>query len=328
MPEILAPSRSSIARAAQSLRAGSLVAFPTETVYGLGANALDDMAVARIFEAKGRPQFNPLIIHAGDAREAFGYVEADDIARELAECLWPGPMTLILPKREGCGISELASAGLATLAVRVPRHEVAQELLRAAGVPIAAPSANRSGSISPTTPQHVQESLGDRIGIILAGGPCEVGLESTVIDLSDGSPVILRPGAVTAEDIEKAAGVRASYDFGESERPRSPGQLLRHYAPGASLRLDAVDVEDGEALLAFGSLKFMGIRSGGFAKDLPEGMLLNLSEKGDLTEAAANLFSMLRKLDASGAGRIAVMPIPDKGLGIAINDRLRRAASS
>ncbi len=326
MAEILTPSRQSVIRSSDALQQGQLVAFPTETVYGLGANARDDKAVARIFDAKGRPRFNPLIIHTYSAESAFLYVQANDVAVELAEYFWPGPLTMILPRRKDCSVSELASAGLSTLAVRVPRHELAQELLRMTGLPIAAPSANRSGSISPTTPQHVAESLGDRIGMILAGGACDVGLESTVIDLTSGTPLILRPGAITAEEIERSTGLKAYYDFGETDKPRSPGQLLRHYAPGAKLRLNAVDIEEDEALLAFGSLKFMGSKGGGFARDLPEERLLNLSETGDLIEAAANLFRMMRMLDMKN-DRIAVMPVPEQGLGIAINDRLRRAAS-
>lgn len=306
---------------------GGLVAFPTETVYGLGANALDDKAVARIFEAKGRPQFNPLIVHFAKKEKAFSHVEANDLAQELAESFWPGPLTMIMHRRNKCAISELASAGLPTLAVRVPEHDLARELLEEANIPVAAPSANRSGNISPTSPQHVAESLGDRIEMILAGGSCQIGLESTVIDLSSEKPVILRPGAITAEDIERVTGQTIEYDMGNHEKPRSPGQLLRHYAPNASLRLNAVEIEPEEALLAFGSLKFMGIRGGGSARDLSEDKLQNLSETGDLVEAAANLFNMLRTLDKQNE-RIAVMPIPEHGLGMAINDRLTRAANN
>jgi L-threonylcarbamoyladenylate synthase len=232
---------------------------------------------------------------------------------------------MILPKREDGGVSDLVSAGLPTIAIRMPNHPVALALIEKTGVPIAAPSANASGEPSATTPRHVMDSLGDNAPFILADGPCSVGLESTVLDLSGEAPVIVRPGAITAEDLKEYLGT-VPYDLGSHDKPRSPGQLLKHYAPNLQVRLNAVEVESGEALLAFGPLKFMGIRGGGFARDLPEKRLRNLSERGDLHEAAANLFRMLRELDASGATRIAVMNIPDKGLGIAINDRLKRAA--
>ena len=327
MARLIAPTDESIAAAAQQLRAGELVVFPTETVYGLGANALDGVAVARIFAAKGRPSFNPVIVHAADAGAALALVRADDRARMLADQFWPGPLTMILPRRDDCAVSDLCAAGLPTLAVRVPAHPVAQALLKAAGVPLAAPSANRSGSISPTTPQHVAESLGDAVDMILSGGACRVGLESTVLDLTGPDAVVLRPGAVTAEDIAACIGARVTIDHGDHDAPKSPGQLLRHYAPSIPVRLDAVDVGPGEALLGFGSLKFMGVRGGGFAKDLPDHALRNLSETGDLYEAAANLFRMMRELDYPANKGIAVMNIPDTGLGVAIRDRLRRAAA-
>lgn len=328
MARLIAPTAQSLAEAAHALRAGELVVFPTETVYGLGANARDGVAVAKIFAAKGRPSFNPVIVHAADAEAALALVTADKRARMLADQFWPGPLTMILPRRADCGISDLCAAGLPTLAVRVPAHPVAQALLRACGLPLAAPSANRSGSISPTTPQHVADSLGDAVDMILAGGACRVGLESTVLDLTGPDAVILRPGAVTAEDIESCLGAPVSVDHGDHDAPKSPGQLLRHYAPSVPVRLDAVDVAPGEALLAFGSLKFMGVRGGGFAKDLPDHALRNLSETGDLYEAAANLFRMLRELDTpANAAGIAVMNIPGTGLGVAIRDRLRRAAA-
>ncbi len=322
-------SDSAIAEAAAILRDGGLVAFPTETVYGLGANALDGIAVAKIFAAKGRPQFNPLIVHTHDVESLEHLVELNDDARLLAARFWPGPLTMILPRRDGGGVSDLCSAGLPTLAVRVPSHPVAQKLLSVAGVPLAAPSANKSGSLSPTAPMHVLQSLGDAVQMILAAGHTQFGLESTVVDLSGAVPVVLRPGAITAEEIGEVLDMPVGYDFGDHGNDvKSPGQLLKHYAPNIPVRLNAVDVEPGEALLAFGSLKFMGLRGGGFAKDLPATALKNLSDEGDLYQAAANLFRMLRDLDRPEHSRIAVMNIPDQGVGIAINDRLKRAAAS
>lgn len=322
-------SDSAIAEAAAILRDGGLVAFPTETVYGLGANALDGIAVAKIFAAKGRPQFNPLIVHTHDVESLERLVELNDDARLLAARFWPGPLTMILPRRDGGGVSDLCSAGLPTLAVRVPSHPVAQKLLSVAGVPVAAPSANKSGSLSPTAPMHVLQSLGDAVQMILAAGHTQFGLESTVVDLSGAVPVVLRPGAITAEEIGEVLDMPVGYDFGDHGRDvKSPGQLLKHYAPNIPVRLNAVDVEPGEALLAFGSLKFMGLRGGGFAKDLPATALKNLSDEGDLYQAASNLFRMLRDLDRPEHSRIAVMNIPDQGVGIAINDRLKRAAAS
>lgn len=325
MSRIVVANDQSIAEAAELLKAGALVVLPTETVYGLGANALDGRAVARIFEAKNRPQFNPLIIHVKDVEAAAGFVVMDERAKKIAEVFWPGPLTLILPRQEGSAISDLVSAGLDTLAVRIPSHKVMRQVMIQAGVPIAAPSANASGEPSATTPKHVAESLGDRIDFILAAGACEVGLESTVLDLSGDVPVILRPGAITPEDLQPYLGI-VDIDFGTHEKPKSPGQLLKHYAPSIPVRLNAVDVKKGEALLAFGSIKFMGVEGGGFAKDLPEERLKNLSEDGDLHEAASHLFMMLRELDQPEHKAIAVMNIPNTGLGVAINDRLKRAA--
>ena len=325
MTIIKTPSPQSIEEAAGIIRSGGIVAFPTETVYGLGANALDGVAVAGIFAAKNRPAINPVIVHVANRHDAEKYVECDARAKGLMAAFWPGPLTLILPKKKDSGISDLVSAGLDTVAIRMPSHPVALSLLEKTGLPIAAPSANASGEPSATTPRHVQESLGERVPFILAGGACIVGLESTVLDLSCDTPVIVRPGAVTAEDLESYLG-KVDYDFGTHEKPTSPGQLLKHYAPSIPVRLNAVDVRDGEALLAFGSTKFMGLKSGGFAKDLPEDKFRNLSDRTDLHEAAANLFTMLRDLDHAGNTAIAVMNIPDKGLGIAINDRLKRAA--
>lgn len=329
MVSVKEASEAAIIEAAGLIRSGGLVAFPTETVYGLGANALDGVAVAKIFAAKGRPQINPLIVHAPDVDSLQPYVVFNDDALMLAARFWPGPLAMILPRRIDGGISDLCSAGLPTLAVRVPSHPVAQKLLTQAGVPVAAPSANQSGALSPTAPMHVLNSLGDKVQMILAAGHTQFGLESTVVDLSGDNPVVLRPGAITADDIGAVLNRNVGYDFGEhQDQVKSPGQLLKHYAPTIPLRLNAVDVEPGEALLGFGSLKFMGLRAGGFAKDLPEQSLRNLSEEGDLYQAAANLFRMLRDLDRPDHQRIAVMSIPDQGIGIAINDRLRRAASS
>ena len=324
---IKSANKDTIKEAAILLHAGGLVAMPTETVYGLAANAFNGQAVARIFEAKGRPSFNPLIVHVLDLDAARELVEIDERAEMVADHFWPGPLTLILPRKEGSEISELVSAGLPTLAVRAPRHKVTQELLRISGVPLAAPSANRSGSLSPTAPIHVADSLGENVDFILAAGPSEVGLESTVLDLSGKRAVILRPGAVTPEELSEILGEEVLIETEETDKPKSPGLTLKHYAPETPLRLNAVDVEEGEALLGFGSLKFMGIKSGGAASKLPDDSLRNLSEDGDLHEAAANLFAMLKELDKKEHTAIAVMAIPDEGLGIAINDRLKRAAS-
>lgn len=301
-----------IERAAQLIRAGRLVAFPTETVYGLGADATNDRAVAAIFAAKGRPAFNPLIAHVLDAAEARRHVVWNDTAERLAASFWPGPLTLVLPRIEGCRLSLLASAGLDTAAVRAPSHPIARDLIAASGVPIAAPSANRSGAISPTRPEHVVESLGDAVDLVIDGGPCDVGLESTVLDLTTSKPTLLRPGGVTREAIEKVIGaIAAGPAIGVAGKLHSPGQLESHYAPRAAVRLNATTAEPDETLLGFGQVTGA----------------LNLSPRSDLVEAAANLFTMLRQLDASGASAIAVATIPEEGLGIAINDRLRRAAA-
>jgi len=311
---LLAPTAENIAAAAAALRAGKLVAFPTETVYGLGADATDDRAVAAIFAAKDRPGFNPLIVHLADLAAAEALVALDERARILATHFWPGPLTLVLPRREGCPISLLASAGLDTLAIRLPRHPVAARLLQAFGGPIAAPSANPSGRLSPTTAAHVAEGLGDRVALVLDDGPTVIGLESTVVDLSRAEARLLRPGGLTAEEIEAVIGPLAAAEAVAA--PRSPGMLESHYAPSLPLRLEAVAAEADEALLAFGPRV-----PGGAHKTL------NLSPAGDLTQAAANLFAHLRRLDASGARGIAVMTVPEEGLGRAINDRLRRAAA-
>jgi L-threonylcarbamoyladenylate synthase len=301
-----------ISRAAELLKAGRLVAFPTETVYGLGGDATSERAVAEIFAAKGRPRFNPLIVHVPGLAEAETLAIFNDVARRLVAQFWPGPLTLVLPRRGDSGLSLLASAGLDTVAIRAPAHEVAQALLRETGRPIAAPSANRSGRVSPTEAIHVAEELGDRVGLILDGGRTLVGLESTVLDLSGKTPALLRPGGVTSEQLTELLGPMAAPDAGQS---KSPGMLASHYAPSLPLRLEAVSAQPGEALLAFGPEA-----PPGFAE------VLWLSRTGDLTQAAANLFAMLRRLDGPLFTGIAVMPIPEQGLGRAINDRLRRAA--
>ncbi|HEY2032079.1 MAG TPA: L-threonylcarbamoyladenylate synthase [Rhizomicrobium sp.] len=311
LPNLRTADAAAIARAGEIIRAGGLVAFPTETVYGLGADATNDRAVASIFAAKGRPQFNPLIVHIPDIAAAEAIVEFSPLARKLAEAFWPGALTLVLLRKQ-TKLSLLVSAGLDTVAVRAPSGSVAQKLLRAAGIPIAAPSANVSGRISPTLAAHVAEEFGESVDLILDDGAAALGLESTVIGFDDGKPVLLRLGAIAREDIEKIAGPLAM----PGAKISSPGQLINHYAPRAALRLNAREVKPGEALLAFGA-------------PVPEGARVtsNLSATGDVKEAAANLFAMLRELDASGADAIAVMPIPEKGLGEAINDRLRRAAA-
>ena len=304
-----------IRRAAQALVRGDIVAFPTETVYGLGANALDPRAVAKVFAAKDRPRFNPLIVHVPNLAEATEHALVNDLGRRLADAFWPGPLTLVLKKRSTCGIADLVSAGLDTIALRVPAHPVAQELLAKASVPIAAPSANRSGQISPTTAQHVEAELGSLPAVILDGGPCPLGIESTVVSVAGRDPILLRTGAIPREAIERVLGTPLA-DAKAADRERSPGQLSSHYAPNTPLRLDATTVGPDEALLAFGGNVPAGAR-----------VTLNLSESGNLEEAAAKLFAALRDLDQAGASAIAVMPIPCEGLGEAINDRLRRGAN-
>ncbi len=305
-----------ITEAAAILRAGGLVAFPTETVYGLGADATNDEAVASIFAAKERPSFNPLIVHVADAAAAAALVAFTPEARTLAATFWPGALTLVLPRRADSGISLLCSAGLDSLGVRAPAHPVAQRLLAACGRPLAAPSANRSGRVSPTTADHVAQSLGRRVPLILDGGPCTLGLESTVLDLTGSRPLLLRPGGITEAKIEAVVGPLAIADGSAPERPRSPGQLESHYAPSRPLRLEATTVDPHEALLAFGPSAPAGAAA-----------TVNLSPRGDLTEAAARLFAALHELDRPELEAIAVMPIPEDGLGRAINDRLRRAAA-
>jgi len=318
---ILPAGEAAVAAAARILAEGGLVAFPTETVYGLGAAAANPAAVARIYQAKGRPAFNPLIAHVGDIAAARQIARFDGSALALAEAFWPGPLTLVLPKMPDCTVADLATAGLDTVAIRIPAHPVARQILRAFGGPVVAPSANVSGHVSPTTAAHVQSDLSGRIDLIVDGGAVDVGVESTIIGCFD-APMLLRPGGVPRADIERVLGRAlkqppADADS-DSAQPLAPGMLASHYAPRAKVRLHAIGVEPGEALLAFGLGAISGIDAAA--------MVMNLSERGDLTEAATNLFGHLRALDARGARTIAVMPIPDEGLGEAINDRLRRAA--
>jgi len=306
-----------IARAAELLRQGALVAIPTETVYGLGADACNDDAVAAIFAAKGRPQFNPLIVHGTSFEQMETYVEFSPLAAKLGRHFWPGALTLVLPRKQNCGLSLLVSAGLKTVAVRVPAAKVSLAILRLAKVPVAAPSANLSGTISPTTAAHVENSLGANVDLIVDDGVCDLGLESTIIGFSGLGPVLMRPGAISAEDIEDVLEqplIRPAQN--NKNNPQSPGQLPSHYAPRAQLRLNAADAKDDEAFLGFGP-------------DMPAtgNPSINLSESGNLNQAAARLFSALHELDSSGVETIAVMPVPHSGLGEAINDRLTRAAA-
>ncbi len=309
---ITLPTPTAIDEAAAFLRSGALVAFPTETVYGLGADAANDRAVAAIFAAKGRPAFNPLIVHGPDLASFDAAAIIDDRARRLAAHFWPGPLTMVLPRREGSPVSLLCSAGLDSVAIRVPSHPVALSLLQTAKILVAAPSANPSGRISPTTARHVAEGLSGTLAMILDGGPCRVGVESTVVDLTAETPTLLRPGGITLEALRDMLGPVAGAGAHLSGGPRSPGMLSSHYAPKLPVRLNVATAEPNEAWLAFGPA---------------EGATLNLSPGKDLAEAAANLFSMLRSLDRPDYQAIAVMPIPEDGLGLAINDRLRRAAA-
>ena len=298
-----------VGKAAEILRGGGLVAFPTETVYGLGADATNDLAVARIYEAKGRPQFNPLIAHVVEVDAALALAEFPAAALALAARFWPGPLTLVLPRKAGCPVSLLASAGLPSIALRVPQHSLALELIRETGRPIVAPSANPSGRISPTTAAHVREGLGTKVDMVLDGGRCAVGLESTIVSLLDDTPRLLRAGGLARAKIEQVLGRKLEAAL--AGPLHAPGQLESHYAPKARMRLNAIEWRAGEARLGFGAV------------DAP----LNLSRMGDVVEAAANLFSMLHQLDTAGSSTIAVAPIPEIGLGEAINDRLRRAAA-
>lgn len=308
-------SEAAIARAAALLREGRLVAFPTETVYGVGADACNGRAVAAIFEAKGRPRFNPLIVHVADLDAALRLAAFEPVALSLAERFWPGALTLVVAKHADAPIAQLVTAGLDTIALRVPSHPTAQALLKAFAGPIAAPSANPSGALSPTDAEHVEQGLGEKVALILDGGATPLGLESTIVAVADGRATLLRAGAVPRQEIENGLGQPLAEPAAPNDdAPTAPGQLLSHYAPKARLRLDTGTVGPGEMLLAFGP-------------DAPKGVPgLNLSPAGDLKEAAANLFAYLHILDDTGAATIAVMPIPEHGLGEAINDRLRRAA--
>jgi L-threonylcarbamoyladenylate synthase len=310
--ETLIADSSGMARATALLRAGEVVAFPTETVYGLGGNARDAAAVARIFAAKARPSFNPLIVHVPDLSAAAEIARLDARAMALAAAFWPGPLTLVLAVRPGSGLSDLVTAGHPSVAIRVPAHPVARALLAASGLALAAPSANPSGRVSPTTAAHVAEELGGRVAAIIDGGPCSVGIESTIVDLTGPEASILRPGGVSAEDLSRVLGTDVPQRQGDPDRPSAPGQLRSHYAPGATMRLDATSAHRGEVLIGFGPV------TGRFT----------LSPTGDLVEAASQLFAVLRAADALAGpgGAIAVAPIPNSGLGVAINDRLRRAA--
>lgn len=326
MTEALRADDDGIGRAARMLRKGLLVAFGTETVYGLGGDATNAAAVAAIFQAKGRPHFNPLICHYASLDKAMEHVVTDERARAVARSFWPGPLTLVLPRRVGCPVALLASAGLDTLAVRVPGHPAALSLLRQLDRPVAGPSANRSGAVSPTTAQHVREGLEGRIAAVLDSGPCRVGIESTVLDLSGARPTLLRPGGVAVEDLEAQIGpvqrgatpavTGASIS---TAGLRSPGLMASHYAPVLPVWLNVTHAGDDAALLAFGP------------SPLAARCIFQLSEAGDVTEAAARLFEGLRWLDKQGAllgaSRIVVMPVPKDGLGLAINDRLLRAAA-
>ncbi len=311
---IIPPTDDNLDRAAAAISRGDLVAFPTETVYGLGADATNGTAVAAIFETKGRPRFNPLIVHVRDLHAGEEFATFSTQAKELARALWPGALTLIVQQRPNAPLSDLISAGLDTVALRVPNHPIARSLLERSDLPIAAPSANRSGHVSPTTAAHVAADFADTDLMIIDGGATPMGLESTVVDVTSDVPVLLRPGAVPRQDIEAVLGLPLS-DRNSDDALRSPGLLKSHYAPSTKVILDVMEPKPGDAVLAFGPATGAGADA------------INLSVSGDLKEAAANLFSALRDLDCRGAKRIAVMPIPSDGLGEAINDRLRRAAA-
>ena len=303
---------SDIAAAAQALREGRLVAFPTETVYGLGADATNDEAVARVYAAKGRPSFNPLITHVPGVEEAFALGHFTQEAKALARAFWPGPLSLVVPRAASCPVSLLASAGNDSIAIRIPSHPMALDLLKATGRPVVAPSANPSGKISPTTAEHVRRHLKDKVAMVLDGGRCKVGVESSVVSFLADGPKLLRQGGVPRTEIEKVLGHAIAVES-HSARPHAPGQLLSHYAPHAELRLNADTPREGEAYLGFGPLHAHGPWT--------------LSARGDLVEAAASLFRLLHEIDATGVTRIAVAPVPHHGLGEAINDRLLRAAA-
>lgn len=311
MNNICEPTSTNLDRAATIIKNGGLVAIPTETVYGLGANVYDSKAVANIFAAKGRPNFNPLISHIAEIDFLKTYAKIDERVMALAQKYWPGPLTFVLPRIDSNPSIDLACAGLSTVTVRMPNHPVALELIRRSGVPIVAPSANKSQSISPTTAQHVQESLGDKVDLILDGGPCSVGVESTIIDITGEHVVLLRAGGLSLEDLENFLNQKILISHGNPNLPSSPGQMLKHYAPHHKLRINAEAARSGEFFIGFGNVE----------SDL------NLSLSGDLCEAASHLFAYMRLADEQNAYTgIAISPIPETGLGLAINDRIRRAA--
>ena len=318
---ILPAGEAAVAAAARCLADGRLIGFPTETVYGLGADATHSGAIARLYQAKGRPSFNPLIAHVGDLEAARLIGRFDPQAAALAEAFWPGPLTLVLSRTKDCAVADLATAGLDTVAIRVPAHPLARKILRAFGGPVVAPSANLSGHVSPTTAEHVHHDLAGLIDLIVDGGAVKVGVESTIVGCFE-APMLLRPGGLPRAEIERVLGrtlVQPPEDAdNDSGQPLAPGMLASHYAPRTPVRLNARGIEAGEALLAFGPDVISGVETAS--------AVMNLSARGDLTEAAANLFGYLRALDTRGARAIAVMPVPHHGLGEAINDRLRRAA--
>ena len=313
MSNILEFNEQNLARAANTIKSGGLVAFPTETVYGLGADSYNTQAVAQIFAAKGRPHFNPLISHIAEIDMLSELAVPDSRALALATKFWPGPLTFILPRKKNNSSLDLVCAGLPNISVRMPNHPIALALIRASGTPIAAPSANRSQTISPTTAQHVADSLRDNVDIILDGGACKIGVESTIIDLTTHETVILRAGGIAKENLESFLGEKVLLSHGNPELPTSPGQMLKHYAPKLSTRINVVPSERqaDEFYIGFGGMDCD----------------LNLSLKGDTTEAAANLFAYMHLAEAQTTyPKIAIAPIPDDGLGLAINDRIRRAA--
>ncbi len=313
MSGIFKASSDNIIKGAEIIKNGGLVSFPTETVYGLGASIFEPKAVAGIFEVKGRPSFNPLISHIAEIDEMREFVVPDARALELAKTFWPGPLTFVLPRKDENPLLDMVCAGLKTMTVRCPNHSVALELIRKSGVPIAAPSANRSQTISPTTAEAVYESLGDRVDMILDGGQCEVGVESTILDLTTPKAVLLRAGGITKEQLEEVLGEEVLLSDGNPDKPSSPGQMLKHYAPSKKFRINALRPMDGELYIGFGS-----------EYDFGE---MNLSKSGDLREAASNLFSYMRIADKNDKfERIAMAPIPNEGVGMAINDRIKRAS--
>jgi L-threonylcarbamoyladenylate synthase len=319
--QILPANEAAVTAAARCLTEGGLVAFPTETVYGLGTDATNARAIARLYEAKGRPSFNPLIAHVGDIGAGMRIASFNATAQKLAEAFWPGPLTLVLPKTNDCAVADLATAGLDTIAIRVPAHSIAQAILRAFGGPVVAPSANLSGHVSPTSAAHVHSDLAGRIDLIVDGGAVAVGVESTIVGCLD-APMLLRPGGLPRGEIERVLGrelARPAEDAdNDAGQPLAPGMLASHYAPRTPVRLNVERIDEGEVLLAFGTAGVPGAEAAA--------AVMNLSPRDDLKEAAANLFGYLRALDTKGARAIAVMPVPHHGLGEAINDRLRRAA--